>query len=182
MTIQHELIADPKIHEPKGISTAAANTVYRANGSGSGAWATLGTASIDLAAIKASIQADLTSGAMTIRGRHFLVGEFANVSAAENIYIPIIRSCTVIGARFTLGGAITVANSTVNVLAASGSNMGSSVTIAFTASAEGTSFNFTASSNNVLVGPTWMKIQNLAGSTGAQKLGFMIEVDYVQNT
>lgn len=38
MTIQHASIADPEIHEPKGVSTAAAGTVYRADGAGSGAW------------------------------------------------------------------------------------------------------------------------------------------------
>lgn len=36
MAIQHRDIQDPDIHEPKGISTAAAGTSYRANGIGSG--------------------------------------------------------------------------------------------------------------------------------------------------
>jgi hypothetical protein len=38
MSIQHAIIDDPDIHEPKGISTAAANTVYVATGAGTGAW------------------------------------------------------------------------------------------------------------------------------------------------
>lgn len=37
-TIQHRLVTDPNIHEPKGVSTAAANTVYLADGAGSGDW------------------------------------------------------------------------------------------------------------------------------------------------
>lgn len=36
--IQHKDIVDAERHEPKGISTAAANTVYMANGSATGAW------------------------------------------------------------------------------------------------------------------------------------------------
>jgi hypothetical protein len=36
--IQHSVLTDPQIHEPKGVSTAASGKVYRANGSGSGAW------------------------------------------------------------------------------------------------------------------------------------------------
>jgi hypothetical protein len=36
--IQHSTLTDPNLHEPKGISTAAANTVYMANGSGSGTY------------------------------------------------------------------------------------------------------------------------------------------------
>lgn len=38
--MRHSTITDPAIHEPKGVSTAAAGTVYTANGSGSGAWST----------------------------------------------------------------------------------------------------------------------------------------------
>jgi hypothetical protein len=36
--IQHSVLTDPQIHEPKGVSTAAEGKVYRANGSGSGVW------------------------------------------------------------------------------------------------------------------------------------------------
>lgn len=36
--VQHSSLTDPNIHEPKGISTATANTVYMANGSASGSW------------------------------------------------------------------------------------------------------------------------------------------------
>jgi hypothetical protein len=36
--IQHSVLTDPQIHEPKGASTAASGRVYVANGSGSGSW------------------------------------------------------------------------------------------------------------------------------------------------
>ena len=39
MTIQHNTITDPDIHEPKGVSTATSGQVYKADGTGSGAWA-----------------------------------------------------------------------------------------------------------------------------------------------
>lgn len=37
-TVSHASLTGNDLHEPKGISTAAANTVYIANGSGSGTW------------------------------------------------------------------------------------------------------------------------------------------------
>jgi hypothetical protein len=37
-TVQHSALTDPNIHEPKGVSTAAAGKVYVANGAGSGTW------------------------------------------------------------------------------------------------------------------------------------------------
>lgn len=46
MTVQHNVITDPNIHEPKGASTAAANYVYVANGAGSGTWKKVETAQI----------------------------------------------------------------------------------------------------------------------------------------
>lgn len=36
--IQHSVITDPNIHEPKDISTAAANATYVSDGGGSGSW------------------------------------------------------------------------------------------------------------------------------------------------
>lgn len=36
--MQHKDIADPEIHEPKGVSSAATGTVYVADGAGSGSW------------------------------------------------------------------------------------------------------------------------------------------------
>ena len=46
MTIQHNIITDPDIHEPKGAATAASGKVYVANGSGSGTWETVDTANL----------------------------------------------------------------------------------------------------------------------------------------
>ena len=37
-TVQHSVLTDPNLHEPKGVSTAASGKVYVANGSGSGTW------------------------------------------------------------------------------------------------------------------------------------------------
>jgi hypothetical protein len=39
MTIQHNTITDPDIHEPKGVASATSGKVYISNGSGSGTWA-----------------------------------------------------------------------------------------------------------------------------------------------
>jgi hypothetical protein len=36
--VQHSSLTDPNIHEPKGITTAAGNTVYMSNGSATGSW------------------------------------------------------------------------------------------------------------------------------------------------
>ena len=47
MTIEHKLIADAQLHEPKGASAASVNTVFVADGSGSGAFEKVDSANID---------------------------------------------------------------------------------------------------------------------------------------
>ena len=59
MTIQHNLIADPDIHEPKGVATAASNSIYVANGSGSGVWQTADTLSLADGAVETAKIEDL---------------------------------------------------------------------------------------------------------------------------
>jgi hypothetical protein len=44
MSIQHASISDPHIHEPKGVASAAADSVYFADGAGSGDWLPIDTA------------------------------------------------------------------------------------------------------------------------------------------
>lgn len=46
MSIEHVNIADPNIHEPKGISTASNKQVYVADGLGTGTWKQLATEDI----------------------------------------------------------------------------------------------------------------------------------------
>ena len=46
--IEHAQLPDELLHEPKGASTAAAGTVYVADGAGSGAFQKLPTTSIDM--------------------------------------------------------------------------------------------------------------------------------------
>jgi hypothetical protein len=48
MTIQHKTITGTDLHEPKGVAAAAANKVYVANGSASGAWSILTTSTMAL--------------------------------------------------------------------------------------------------------------------------------------
>ena len=38
MTIQHKIITDPDIHEPKGVAAAVTGKVYQSDGAGSGSW------------------------------------------------------------------------------------------------------------------------------------------------
>lgn len=47
MSIEHNIITDPNIHEPKGASTAALDSVYVSDGAGSGTWRKLDESDLD---------------------------------------------------------------------------------------------------------------------------------------
>jgi hypothetical protein len=65
MTVQHNVITDPDLHEPKGIASATSGKVYISNGSGSGVW--------EYPPAKPHAEIYITSGATT----HTLAGASA---------------------------------------------------------------------------------------------------------
>mgnify|MGYP001808738888 CR=1 FL=1 len=50
--VQHASLTGSDIHEPKGANSASSNTVYVANGSGSGTWQQVASGQINTASIK----------------------------------------------------------------------------------------------------------------------------------
>lgn len=181
MTIQHEDIADPKIHEPKGVSTASQYTVYVADGAGSGSWIVPTINSTPYAAILAALQADLDDGDLDVTGRLFITTVIPDVSTADSVIIPLIDSCTVIGASVVLEGAITVADASVSFKNSAGASMGTPVTVAYDGSAKGDQYAFTATGNNVITGPSWIEVETDGGSTDPQRLFVTVEVEQLIN-
>ena len=150
MAIEHKNITDPNRHEPKGASTATVDQVYASDGAGSGVWR-------ELPVSDTSIMAD--------------------VSNPSFIIIPIVQNCTVQSIRFVLANAITLADSTITVTrGGDAASLGTKV-IAFTGSAEGTTFDLTTGSNNVLVAAThkYLKIATDGASTTTAPLSVTIK-------
>ena len=153
----HSTLTGADLHEPKGQSGAAANTVYVANGAGSGTHQKIALASLDLT----SIQSPNT---------YRLTGVIPDVSTASFILIPVPVNSTMVSARLVLGGAITVADSVVSFVRNDGSSFGATVTITQAGSAEGTGFTFTATLNQTITAPGYVKIATDGASTTAQPL------------
>lgn len=156
MTI-HKNLSDAELHEPKGAATAASGTVYISDGAGSGTWIKLPLSSLDLTS---------TQNPNTV----YVSAVLTDVSTASSILVPAPENCTFVSARFYLGGAITVADSILTLTRNDGSSFGSTVTITQAASAEGTSFSFTASLNQTITSPGYVKIATDGGSTTTQPL------------
>ncbi len=99
-----------------------------------------------------------------------------DVSNSSFEIIPLPTNCIVDTIVFVLHGAITVADSTITVTrGGDAASLGTQV-IAFTASAEGTTFIMTPSGNNTLTAAThkYLKITTNGNSTTTARLSCTI--------
>lgn len=137
--VEHVDIPDGERHEPKGAGSATVGQVYASDGAASGTWTDL---AYDVTAV------------------------LADVSTASFVLIPLTNNVVVTSIKYVLGAAITVADSTITVTRGGGSAMGTQV-IAYTASAEGTTFTQTPSGNNTITAGThhYIKIATDGAST-----------------
>lgn len=159
----HSAITGADNHEPKGVESASADTVYVANGSGSGTWEKISSDSID-------------SSTLPNLNRRYFYATIADVSnIGDFVLIPIPFNCTIVSLRYTLANAITLANSVVTVTNAGGAIIGTQ-TIAFSGSAEGTTFNHTPVSNLTQTSQNYIKIATDGGSTTVARLFIVLTV------
>ena len=146
--IEHSALTGSDLHEPKGVSSAAINTVYVANGAGSGSWSPKEIS---------------------------FSGVIADVSTAEEVYIPVPYAGSIVKATAVLGGAITVADATVSVKNSSGTTMtNGAITVAFTGSAAGDTASCSPTANNTVSADSFISVATDGASTTAQKLWFTV--------
>lgn len=149
MAVQHSSLTGADLHEPKGVATAAAGTVYVANGAGSGTWQDAAAADITVADTGGYFTGTNVEDVLAElhESDEHLLSHFDDISNPSTLLIPTTHGCVVEQIDFILTAAITTADSTVTVTRSDGAAMGSQV-IAFSGSAEGTRFAFTPSGNN----------------------------------
>jgi hypothetical protein len=114
--VQHSALTGASLHEPKGVAAASANTVYVADGAGSGAWEKIDEDAINTSSIKNVNKMYLTYEITTLNpaASYFMVVPVA--ATLEKIYSVIDGAIT--GANnvmtFEIGGTL-VTNGTVTI-------------------------------------------------------------------
>lgn len=150
---EHVDLIDPELHEAKGCAAATTNTVLTSV-TGVGMWAKITSTNLNTTSIPS-----VNGGAVT--------ASLADVSTVSFVLIPMPVACTVNTIYFTIANAITLADSTITITNSTGpATLGTRV-IAFTGSAEGTTFTFTATVNNTFTAGTYLKIATDGVSTTA---------------
>lgn len=157
---QHANLTGADLHELKGASSAAANTVPVANGSGSTVFQKLTTSSLDTSSIFAN--------------KYSLAATLADVSAPSNVKFVVPRASTLTKVWTCLQGAITAADATLTVTNNAGSTA-TTITVAFTGSAAGDVDSGTPSSNNTFTAGQVCTVTSDGGSSTTASLYIVLE-------
>jgi hypothetical protein len=155
---EHVAITDPQIHEPKGISTAAAGTVYKANGTGSGTWSDI----LSTVKNKNRIQLSTRIDNLTTAGSSWVVCPIAGKIAEIDVVL--------FGSVGTANGTIT---SKINGVAVTNG----AVTLTFSGSVAGSTFFATPTANNTVAAHGAIELVNAGTSTGAVSANVTVWVD-----
>lgn len=157
----HSALTGADLHELKGASTAAANTVPIANGAGSTAFAKLTSSSIDTTSIFTT-------------NKFFLTVRFPDVGAVSTVHVPIPKACTLNFVYTAIQAAITGADSIITVANGSGTTIGT-ITIAFSGSAAGDVDSLTASANNTFTLGQTLRLTSDGGATNSVEAVVVLE-------
>lgn len=152
----HSSLAEAELHENKGVSTAANNTVATSNGSGATVWEKIATDHIN------------TSSIFNIN-KAYVTLVIPDVSTASTVYFYVPFAGTLATVGTVLESAITAADSTINVKNNGGSSAGT-ITIAHTGSAAGDIDSLTPVSNNTFTAGQRLSIETDGASNGSAKL------------
>lgn len=175
----HQNLTGAALHEPKGVAGASSNTLYHADGSGSGTWKKSEAAQTTVLDTAGYLSASNVEDALSelFEGAYLAYGVFADVSTASTILIPVPFDCEVSQINFVLGGTISTADASIAVSRSDGASMGSEV-ITASGSAEGTTFEFVPTGNATLTYAThkYIKLVSDGGSTNAIPLYVVVNL------
>lgn len=175
MATQHSLITGADNHEPKGVESAVAGRTYHANGAGSGVWRLTAAGEVTVQDANNVLTATNVEDALyeVFQTETLVEGQFANSNNGETILMSVPYSARVVSITFILAGTIATGSPTIAVTRSDGASMGAVQTITAAGSAEGTTFVFTPSANDILTSPTHRYIKLVMTpntATGAQKI------------
>lgn len=158
----HASLTGANLHEPKGVASASANTVYVANGSGSGTWQTLTTSSINV-------------GSFLNVNKYKCTVQMDDVSTADFILVPVPSAATLTKCTVIINNAITSADAILTFTNSTGPVTVGTLTLTNSGSAEGTRYTFTPSANNAFSAGAYLKIATDGGSSTAAKATLFLE-------
>lgn len=174
--IEHSAITGPDLHEPKGVSAAADNTLARAVSSAI-SWGkiddpdyiaddTLDIDNIDETSIK-----ELNTLYLTV--------DFPDIATAGSVWVVCPVAGNVVDCWSVIHGAITVSDETITLERSGVAMTGGTITITQSGSAAGDVDTTAAgiTGNNDITASTAIEIISAGACTGPQRATFTVKVD-----
>jgi len=161
---QHSALTGASLHEPKGVAAAAVDTVYAADGAGSGTHRKITHASMDKTSVK---NVNLI----------YLVYELVDISTAGSTWLAIPLAGKVTKIFSVIDGAIATADCALTFEIAGTLVTGGGITITQSGSAAGDIDNSTPTAANVLTVGQPIEIITDGASTNAINATLTFEID-----
>lgn len=155
----HKDLTGADLHEPKGADAASANTVYIADGAGSGGWLKVPATALDTSVL------NLNKFYVTVK-----VADLANVSS---VTVPIPFNCTLTRATSCITAAISGADAVITLSRAGAATIGT-ITIDDAGSGEGILDTCTTPANNTFTAPSFIKLVCDGGPSGGTSDAYVL--------
>ena len=156
----HSSLTGADLHESKGTDTASADTVFVADGAGSGSYQKVPADAID------------TSTILNLN-EYYLSIKITDLPTASNVYLPVMEDATLINAWSVISGAISGADTNLN-FTRNGSDAIGTITIAHSGSATGDLDTIGSLANNAFTAPAYLKIACDGGASGGTSDAYLV--------
>lgn len=157
----HSGLTGADLHEPKGVDAASADTVYIADGAGSGAWAKVDASSLDSTSVKNL-------------NREQMFAAFIDIGTAGSRYLGIAKNCTVVKIVAVPQSVTAGAATLLTFRNDAGTSMG---TISVpNGAAAGSILTLSPASNNTFVADTKLQIESDGGTSTNTNMQFTLEL------
>lgn len=161
--VAHSTLTGADLHEPKGVSGASVDTVYVANGAGSGTWQKVG--------------ADQIGSSVKNVNKVFITYTIDDVSTAGSHWVVPGIAGDIVGIKTVLHGAIGTADAGLTFEIGGTALTSSAITITQSGSAAGDVDSSTPSANNTVTATDPVEIITDGASTNTIKVTVTLEVD-----
>lgn len=181
MTILHRLLTGADLHEPKGVDAASSGQVYTANGAGSGTWAKLTIANVNVTAITNGDIVKVVAGAatgITLNNENKIVLNcyLANAANAEDAYVVSPIAGTILNIWTVIYDACD-ANTIITPSIGGVAITGGAITITAAGSAAGDVDSSTPSANNDVAAGQAIRFLSDGGATTALPVMITVLID-----
>lgn len=161
MATEHSQLTGAQLHEPKGVATATAGTVYIADGSGSGSWQTPNTSIVQ-------------------PNSRLLQTSFTDITNPSSVYFYIPHNCSLVALTVITYAPVTGGDDVLRTYV-NGTSRPETSTVTAAGSAAGVASTMSYSGTTLVSAGSIVRIDSDGGSTNTNtvRADVQLEINYV---